>query len=86
MLSNLVQLAHQVENKVCRFICDNDTPVAIVKEALFQFQKYIGQVEDAAKAQQASVTPPVTSESAPVDTNSSQVQPDTNIVQEQPKE
>lgn len=55
MLKNLAQLEHQVENKVCRFICDNDTPIQFIKEALFQFQKYIGAVEDAAKAQQEQV-------------------------------
>ena len=52
MLKNLCQLEHVVENHVCRFICDNDAPLNVLKEALFQFQKYIGQVEDAAKAQQ----------------------------------
>jgi len=54
MLKNLSQLEHIIENKVCRFICDNDTPIHIAKEALFQFQRYIGQIEDAAKQQQAS--------------------------------
>jgi hypothetical protein len=61
MLTNLSQLEHIVENKVCRFICDNDTPIHFVKEALFQFQKYIGQLEDQAKQQQEAakqVTPP----------------------------
>jgi len=82
MLSNLVQLAHQAENKVCRFICDNDTPLNVIKEALFQFQKYIGQIEDAAKAQQAAVPP----EAPKVDANMEQVKSDTNMVQEQPKE
>ncbi len=53
MLKNLAQLEHIVENKVCRFICDNDTSIAAAKEALFQFSKYLGQIEDAAKAQQA---------------------------------
>ncbi len=52
MLKNLSQLEHIAENKICRFICDNDTPIHLVKEALFQFQKYIGQLEDQAKAQQ----------------------------------
>jgi len=68
MLSNLVQLAHQIENKVCRFICDNDTPIHFIKEALFQFQKHIGQVEDAAKAQQTE-TPvePIKPVEAPID-------------------
>jgi hypothetical protein len=53
MLSNLSQLEHVIEGKVFRFICLNDAPIHFVKEALFQMQKYIGQVEDYAKAQQA---------------------------------
>ena len=57
MLKNLCELSHQVENKVCRLIMDNDTPVHFIKEALFQFQKYIGQVEDEAKAQQEANKP-----------------------------
>lgn len=52
MLKNLSQLEHIIENKICRFICDNDTPIHFVKEALFQFQKYIGHLEDQAKQQQ----------------------------------
>ena len=57
MLKNLASLTHTVENKVCQFICENDTPIAIIKEALFQFQKYIGVIEDAAKAQQTPAAP-----------------------------
>jgi hypothetical protein len=52
MLKNISQLHHLMENKLCVFQCDNDTPLPIVKEALFQFQKYIGQIEDQVKAQQ----------------------------------
>jgi hypothetical protein len=51
MLKNLSQLEHVVENRVCRFVCDNDAPIHVIKECLFQFQRYIGQVEDYAKAQ-----------------------------------
>ena len=50
MLKNLSQLELIIEDKICRFMCDFDTPLTHVKEALFQFQKYIGQIEDAAKA------------------------------------
>ena len=57
MLKNLVQLEHVLENKVCRFVCDNDTPINFIKEALFQFQKYIGAIEDAALAQQKAQAP-----------------------------
>lgn len=50
MLKNMSQLEVIVENKICRFQCEIDTPIHFVKEALFQFQKYIGQAEDNAKA------------------------------------
>lgn len=58
MIKTLSQLEVIIENKVCRFIADHDTPLSHVKEALFQFQKYIGQVEDAAKAQQEAQEKP----------------------------
>lgn len=61
MLKNLCQLEQVIANKVCRFVCDNDTDINVIKEALFQFQKFIGSVEDIAKAQKeaeaAKVTP-----------------------------
>jgi hypothetical protein len=52
MLKSLAQLEYIIENKVFRFTCDNDASTLFIKEALFQFQKYVGQIEDAAKAQQ----------------------------------
>jgi len=72
MLKNLYQLEHVISDKVCHFVCDHDTDINIIKEALFQFQKYIGDVEDAKKAQQAAPTPtpeqePQTEESKPVE-------------------
>lgn len=57
MLKNLCELSYQVENKVCRLIMDNDTPLHCIKEALFQFQKYVGAVEDAVKAKQEADKP-----------------------------
>lgn len=51
MLSNLAQLTHVIEGKVFNFSCANDAPLAFIKEALFQMQKYVGQIEDAAIAQ-----------------------------------
>jgi len=53
MLKNLSSLDCQINNKFYRFMCDMDSPLPDVKEALFQFQKYVGQIEDAVKAQQA---------------------------------
>jgi hypothetical protein len=49
MLKNISRLESIVEGKVGHFTCDMDTPIALVKEMLFQFQKYIGQVEDHVK-------------------------------------
>lgn len=50
MLKNLCQLELIITDKTCRFTCDHDTDINIIKEALFQFQKFIGSVEDIAKA------------------------------------
>lgn len=53
MIKNISRLEAIIDGKVCHFTCDCDTSTVIVKEALFQFLKCIGQLEDAAaKAQQ----------------------------------
>ena len=52
MLKNISQLKSIIEGKEGTFHCDMDTPIHIVKEMLFQFQKYIGKIEDAFIAQQ----------------------------------
>ena len=52
MLKNITQLELKIGEKLYRLYCDIDSPLEHVKEALFQFQKYVGQVEDAVKAQQ----------------------------------
>lgn len=59
MIKTLSQIEINIENKICRFIVDHDTPLTHVKEALFQIQKYIGQIEDAARQQQESQEKPV---------------------------
>jgi hypothetical protein len=45
-----------VADKVYHFICDPDSPVEHIKEALFQCQKYVGQIEDNIKAQMAQAS------------------------------
>lgn len=50
----MVRLEHTVEGKIGHFLCENDTPLPSVKEMLFEFVKYIGQIEDNVKAQQAA--------------------------------
>jgi len=52
MIKNVVRLENKIGERVYHFICDNDSPIQDIKDSLFQFGKYIGQVEDAVKAQQ----------------------------------
>lgn len=54
MLKDIVRLEFIVADKIYHFVCDNDSPLSHIKEALFQCQKYIGQVEDNVKAQLAA--------------------------------
>ena len=54
MLKNIVKLEFMIADKVYYFLCDNDSPIEHIKEAIFQIQKYIGQVEDNVKAQLAA--------------------------------
>ena len=52
MLKNLCRLESKVNDRTVHLYCDNDAPLEYVKESLFQFLKYIGQIEDQVKAQQ----------------------------------
>ena len=63
MLKNISQLESLVAGKVYRFICDADSPIADVKEALFQALKFVGKVEDDIKAVQAAAAPSAQSSS-----------------------
>lgn len=54
MLKNISRLECVVAGKAFHFTCDNDSNIEHVKEALFQFIKYIGQIEDQAQAAQAA--------------------------------
>ncbi len=49
MISNITRIECKVGEKVYHLSCDMDSPVADVKEAVFQFQKYIGHIEDQIK-------------------------------------
>lgn len=57
MLKNLAQLEHVVSGKAYQFVCAVDAPIQDVKDALFQFLKYVGNIEDQAKAQAAAAAP-----------------------------
>jgi hypothetical protein len=54
MLQNVLKLECKIGEKLCQLFLDQSFSTAEVKEALFQFQKYIGQVEDQMKAQQVA--------------------------------
>lgn len=51
MIKNVSKLEIKINEKIYQFFCDQDSPLAEAKEALFQFQKFVGQIEDAVKAQ-----------------------------------
>jgi CO dehydrogenase nickel-insertion accessory protein CooC1 len=51
MIKLLALFESEIEGKVGRFMLDHDTPIAAAKEMGLAYLKYLGQVEDAAKAQ-----------------------------------
>ena len=55
MLKNLCRLEHVVEGKLYHLVCDQDSPVSHVKEALRNFMDYLDQVEAAAMQQASSM-------------------------------
>ncbi len=55
MLKNILRFEYKINEKIYHFMCDNDSPIEHLKEVLFQFQKYVGQIEDQIKTQQAQV-------------------------------
>jgi len=56
MLKNISKLEVIIEGKTIQLLCDSDTPTTSIKEALFQYLKFIGQFEDAAKAAKDTIT------------------------------
>ena len=53
MFQNLIKFEHQIGDKVFHFICDPNSPIEHVKDALFQILKKVGAIEDSVIAQQA---------------------------------
>lgn len=49
MLKNISKLECTIGDKTIQLFCDMDTPTSHVKEALFQFGKFIGHIEDEVK-------------------------------------
>jgi hypothetical protein len=52
MLKNISRLEQKIGERIYHLLCDSDSPLVEVKEALFQFTKYVGSIEDAVKAQE----------------------------------
>lgn len=52
MLKNISKLELKINDKLYQLLCENDSPLNDVKEALFQYQKYVGQLEDNLKSSQ----------------------------------
>lgn len=50
MLKTLTTVQHVIGQNVYRLECDPASPIAEVKEALAQFMKYVGNIEDQVKA------------------------------------
>jgi len=52
VIKNLAGLECKIEEEVIKLTCGSNCPLTHIKEALFQFLKHIGQIEDMAKKQQ----------------------------------
>lgn len=57
MIKQLTQLEHKIGDRVFHFVCDPNSPITEVKDALLQFIKLACQVEDQIKANQAAQAP-----------------------------
>lgn len=52
MLKNICKLEVKVNDKFYQLLCDNDSPIEHLKEAVNQFMKFVFHIEDQVKAQQ----------------------------------
>ena len=50
MLKNISQLEHIIEGKSYKFICDMDSNIPHILDALFQFMMYVKNIEAQMKA------------------------------------
>lgn len=57
MIKNISKLECKIGERVYQLLCDMDSPLNEVKEALYQYIKYIGHIEDAARASQEAEAP-----------------------------
>ncbi len=52
MLKNITQLELKIQDRLFVFQCQPDSPISHVKEALFQFTRFAGEIEDKGKEAQ----------------------------------
>lgn len=52
MIKNISKIELKINNRDYQFLCDPDCSTLEVKEAIFQFLKFIGHIEDVAQASQ----------------------------------
>jgi len=57
---------YTVDGKKAFIFFDNDTPLPVAKEMIFQCQKQLGQIEDNAKAQEEAQTAALSKADEPV--------------------
>lgn len=53
MLKNVAQLEHKIGDRVFHFVCDPQSPIQEVMQALNKMMVWASQLEDQIKAQQA---------------------------------
>ena len=61
-VSNLAIFTCKINEKTFEFACDPQAQITDAKEALFQYMKYLGQLEDQLKAQAETKAEPVPEE------------------------
>lgn len=65
MIKQISKMECKIGERVFQLYCESDSPLADVKESMFQFLKYIGHIEDAAK-QKASQEEPEKAPEEPI--------------------
>ena len=50
MLKNVSKFEVSIDGRTYHLLCESDSPTSHVKEFIFQITKYIGMIEDQAKA------------------------------------
>lgn len=78
MLKNIVRLEKIIEGKTYHLLCDSDSPIHHVQEALCSF---LGHCQDVIKVAQAAQEPPV-QQTEPVEVDAEEVETAPEVVQD----